>query len=128
MRQAGSLVAACKLLVVACMWDLVPGPGIEPRPPALGVQSLSRWTPREVPQFTVKGRQKPLPHRADIPMGSGEGINKWTSKVKPSSVNAGVLGVRGIVGERRPENEMGSDGEDPGGHSRSLIFFFKHLY
>ena len=42
------------LLVVACefscsMWDLVPSPGIEPRPPALGVQSLSHWTTKEVP-------------------------------------------------------------------------------
>ena len=27
-----SLVAACKLLVVACMWDLVPRPGIKPGP------------------------------------------------------------------------------------------------
>ena len=26
------------------MWDLVPRPGIEPRPPALGVWSLSHWT------------------------------------------------------------------------------------
>ena len=25
-------------------------PGIEPRPPALGAQSLSYWTPREVPR------------------------------------------------------------------------------
>ena len=32
------------------MWDLVPWPGIEPRPAALGVQSLSHWTVREVPQ------------------------------------------------------------------------------
>ena len=31
------------------MWDLVPQPGIEPRPPALGVQSLTHWTTREVP-------------------------------------------------------------------------------
>ena len=30
-------------------WDLVPGPGREPRPPALGVQSLGHWTSREVP-------------------------------------------------------------------------------
>ena len=29
------------------MWDLVPWPGIEPRPPALGTQSLSHWTTRE---------------------------------------------------------------------------------
>ena len=31
------------------MWDLVPWPGIESRPPALGAQSLSHWTTREVP-------------------------------------------------------------------------------
>ena len=29
-------------------WDLVPWPGIEPGPPALGVQHLSHWTTREV--------------------------------------------------------------------------------
>ena len=44
------------VLVVACgifscgMWDLVPWPGIEPGPPALGAQSLSHWTTREVPR------------------------------------------------------------------------------
>ena len=30
------------------MWDLVPWPGIEPEPSALGVWSLSHWTAREV--------------------------------------------------------------------------------
>ena len=30
-------------------WDLIPWPGIEPGPPALGAQSLSHWTTREVP-------------------------------------------------------------------------------
>ena len=33
------------------MWDLVPWPGIKPRPSAVGVQSLSHWTTREVPTF-----------------------------------------------------------------------------
>ena len=33
-----------------CTWDLVPWPGIEPRPPALGTQSLGHWTTREVQQ------------------------------------------------------------------------------
>ena len=28
------------------MWNLVPWPGIESRPPALGMQSLSHWTTR----------------------------------------------------------------------------------
>ena len=31
------------------MQDLFPLPGVEPRPPALGAQSLSQWTTREVP-------------------------------------------------------------------------------
>ena len=30
------LAAACEILVAACMQDLVPRPGIEPGPPALG--------------------------------------------------------------------------------------------
>ena len=33
------------------MWDLVPWPGIKPGPPALGSQSLSHWTTREVQIF-----------------------------------------------------------------------------
>ena len=32
--------------------DLVPWPGIEPGPPALGAKSLSHWTTREVPIHT----------------------------------------------------------------------------
>ena len=47
----------CQVLVVACrlfscgMWDLVPQPRIEPRPTALGAQSLSHWTTRKVPLY-----------------------------------------------------------------------------
>ena len=47
--HAAFLVAACKLLVAACMRDLVPGPGIEPGPPVMGARSLTHWTTREVP-------------------------------------------------------------------------------
>ena len=36
------------------MWDLVPRPGIKPRPPALGAQSLSHWTTREVLKLLLK--------------------------------------------------------------------------
>ena len=32
------------------MWDLVPQPWIELRPPALGALSLSHWTISEVPE------------------------------------------------------------------------------
>ena len=45
------LVAAFGLLVVACMWDLVPRPGIEHWPPVLGAWSLTQWTTREVPEL-----------------------------------------------------------------------------
>ena len=47
--HAGFLVAACGVLVAACRRDLVPQPGIKPRPPALGTWSLTFWTTREVP-------------------------------------------------------------------------------
>ena len=36
------------------MWGLVPWPGIESGSSALEVQSLSRWTTREVPRFVLK--------------------------------------------------------------------------
>ena len=48
------LIEACWILssgmsTFSCsMWDLVPWPRIKPRPPALGAQSLSHWTTREV--------------------------------------------------------------------------------
>ena len=44
-----SPVAACELLVAACMWDQVPRPGIEPGPPAWGAQSLNHCATREIP-------------------------------------------------------------------------------
>ena len=34
-------------------WDLVPRPGIEPRPPALAVWCLSHWTSRKVPHSCI---------------------------------------------------------------------------
>ena len=49
----GIFVAACGLLVAACMWDLVPWPGIEPGPPALAAQGLTHWTTREVPLHNI---------------------------------------------------------------------------
>ena len=33
------------------MWDIVPPPGIESTPLALGAQGLSHWTTREAPHF-----------------------------------------------------------------------------
>ena len=36
------------------MWDLVPRPGIEHGPPALGAQSVNHWTTREAPGILLK--------------------------------------------------------------------------
>ena len=47
-----TLVAACNLFSFD-MWGLVLWPGIEPKPPALGAQSLSHWTSREVPEKNI---------------------------------------------------------------------------
>ena len=46
----GSLIflVACEIFTCG-MWDLVPQPGIEPGRSALGVQSLSHQSKREVP-------------------------------------------------------------------------------
>ena len=42
------------VLGLSCgIWELVPWPGIKPRPPALGAQSLSHWTTREVSHFSI---------------------------------------------------------------------------
>ena len=35
------------------IWDLVPQPGMESWPPALGVQILTHWTTREVPPMVL---------------------------------------------------------------------------
>ena len=61
----------CRVLVSTCrifdgmqnlscsMWDLAPWPGMEPKPPVLGTQSLSHWTTREVLSFLYyKNSQK----------------------------------------------------------------------
>ena len=42
------LVAAGRIFSCG-MWNLVPQPGIKPRPPALGAWSPNRWTTRKVP-------------------------------------------------------------------------------
>ena len=35
------------------IWDLVPWPGIEPGPPALGTWSLNHWATREIPKLAI---------------------------------------------------------------------------
>ena len=41
---------SCGIRDLSCgIWNLVPWPGIKPRPPALGVLSLNHWTTWEIP-------------------------------------------------------------------------------
>ena len=47
------------------MWDLVSLSGIELGPSALGIPSLSHWTPREVPGLIIKVGRKSLDERQD---------------------------------------------------------------
>ena len=48
----GLLVAACKIFSCG-LSDLVPQPGIEPGPPALGTWSLSHWTTMDTPNLLI---------------------------------------------------------------------------
>ena len=49
------------VLSLSCsMWDLVPWPGMEPGPLALGMQDLGHWTTREAPVETFKGESSVL--------------------------------------------------------------------
>ena len=44
----------CGMWALSCsLWDLVPWPGIEPGPPALGAWSLNHWTTREVLEIFI---------------------------------------------------------------------------
>ena len=44
-------------LLSCSTWDLVSQPEIKPGPPAMGVQSLSHWVIREVPDFFLFWKQ-----------------------------------------------------------------------
>ena len=52
-----SKIFSCGKGTLNCgMWDLFPWPGIKPRPPVLGAQSLSPWTSRGVPSLCSLAR------------------------------------------------------------------------
>ena len=56
------------------MWNLVPRPGIEPKPPALEARSLNHWTAREFPDVWL--------FKALICTGHGAGYSKWLQREK----------------------------------------------
>ena len=55
MHSAEQVPVVTYVISSCCRWDLVPRPGMEPGPPALGVQSLSHWATREVPHLSFTG-------------------------------------------------------------------------
>ena len=55
------------------MWNLVPRPGIKPRPPALGAQILSLWITRKVPKCTLL---TPLEFKVEKP-----GVKQMTTQM-----------------------------------------------
>ena len=47
-------IFSCSTQTLSCrVWDPVLWPGIKPRSPSLGAQSLSHWTTREVPKLSL---------------------------------------------------------------------------
>ena len=54
----------CSMQTLRCsLWDLAPWPEIKPRPLALGAQSLSHWTTKEVPRTHLYCPLIPLLHK-----------------------------------------------------------------
>ena len=58
--------AAFSLFLSYGMWNLVLWPGTEPNPLALGTQSLSHWTTREVPKWIWFNLKKGFPGSTSV--------------------------------------------------------------
>ena len=69
------LVVECRIFSCG-MRDLVPWPGIEFGPLALGVQSLSYWPVREVPVFYYLKKWVELPRDLRSRLIQGQGISQ----------------------------------------------------
>ena len=79
------------MLGLGCsMWDLAPRPGIEPGPPALGAQSSSHWTTREVPELPIFFKRKIVAFIAQIHMGHQQ-APPTTSTTPPSTPHLGPV-------------------------------------
>ena len=89
-----SIILAALVLVAAhglfscSMWNLVPWPGIEPRPPAWGAQRLSHWTTRKVPPLHFLFSPQLTPTGRSSPSLRGEGLTMTNLQIQhhfPSS-------------------------------------------
>ena len=82
------IVIYLAVLGVGCgMQDLAPRPGIEPGPPALGAQSSSHWTTREVPELLIFFKRKIVAFFARIHTGHQQ-TPPMTSTTPPSTPRA----------------------------------------
>ena len=90
------------------MWDLVPWSGIKPGRPALEVQSLSHWTPREVPRLIINPRHQiiskacPLVRSPVISTGEkvGTGLAGYVGTDQGGRRGGGGQGAAWCAGER----------------------------
>ena len=74
-------IFSCSLWALTCsIWDLVPWLGINPGPTALGVQSLSHWTIREIPAVSSFEWQCPW----WPPVYSQPGCHTWHLSTPPN--------------------------------------------
>ena len=96
-------ICRCGLWALSCsLWDLVPWPGIEPRPSALGMRSLSHWTTREVPVFF----KHPASTHSYLSYFSRIKVNSF---IHPIVIDNPVQGARNTV-----ENKRDTDAYSPG--------------
>ena len=89
-------MCSCGMQTLSCgMWDLVSWPGIKPRPPALGGQSLSHWTTSEipVPRFW-SWNQEPSQALSDLSHLPSFPLHLRAS---PKHINTGVFSVLCII-------------------------------
>ena len=75
---AGRGIFSYNMQTLSCgLWHLVPRPGIEPRPPALGAWSLTHWTPRETLDPCDLSSYDP-PSLASLSHTGGSPSTPWT--------------------------------------------------
>ena len=108
--HAGSLIMAVAHGIFSCsMWDLVPWPGIEPRPPVLGVRRLSHRTTRGVSLWALSW----------WPWDTVWCVWIWTGVPRP--VTNPSLGFLGLILSLPTSKPVSTCPEHLGFHQGSLI-------
>ena len=109
------------------MWDVVPWPGIELRPPALGVWSLSHWTTGKSCCFLFKGAPLPslhIPFSGPGPV-TGDGYKgDWNSSFHLGN----HLRLKFPLPEKERTDVGVRGGQEEVAGSLCHSFFFKTIY